>query len=408
MPKVFDPLAMFRQDDEERFEDELENEPVPPKIEKKEEKKEDAPPPKKGKDDSIADLRKAKEAIQKERDEYFQELAELRKLKPLKKVAEHLLKKTNKETIEEADVDEHLINKNRKRKQQIEELDKAIKNKDLALKEISIENSDEWKTEYVKPIRKAADNIFTIIANQYEDAEGNIKTREEALTKGLMNQLVSLDKDGNPRQPLEIKGIVSKFRKAYEEKTGLEYEMPSLKEIVEAVETVHINIARAEKAKSNWNEELEKKNKERIFEEAQREKTFITKELEGRDYEISKLKESQDIKELKEVIGDEDEVFAAFNEEHEFLKKGIRKDPDFKQRGYPELIKSLGKAKLFDKLVEKFKALQTENGELKKYRDAGLPPPKGKKPGESDRNRDQPKEITKDSILAMFKDPDEG
>jgi hypothetical protein len=399
MPKEFDPLSMFR--DEQDIEDVI----VPPKKDDAmPPKKEDnaPPPPKKGKEDSIADLRKAKEVIQKEKEDLERELADLRGLKPLKKVADYLKTKTKKDSLEEGDVDEY-ITRNKTRKQKTDELEKSLKTKDQALKEISIEHSDEWKTEYVKPIQKAAANIFTIIANQHEDKDGKIVTREEALTKGLMNQLVSLDKDGNPKQPLEIKGIISKFRKAYEEKTGLEYEMPSLKEIVEAVETVHINIARADKAKANWNEELESKNKERIFEEAQKEKTFIKKELEGRDYLVSKLKGSQDIKDLKEIIGDEDEVAAAFDEEHEFLKKGVRKDSDYKPRGYDALVKSLGKAKLFDKLVEKFKALQSENEELKTQRNSGLPPAKGKKPGENERNRDQPKEVTKDNILDMFK-----
>lgn len=398
MPKEFDPLSMFK--DEQDLEDVI----TPPKADDvTPPKKEEVVPPKKGKDDSIADLRKAKEAIQKERDEFEKELTELRKLKPLKKVGDYLASKTKKESLAEEDVDEY-ISRNKTRKQKVEELDKSLKNKDQALKEISIEHSDEWKTEYVKPIQKAAANIFTIIANQYEDADGNIKTREEVLTKSLMNQLVSLDKDGNPKQPLEIKGIISKFRKAYEEKTGLDYEMPALKEIVEAVETVHINIARADKAKANWNQELENKNKERIFEEAQKEKVFIEKEIAGRDYLVSKFKDSQEIKDLQEIIGDDDEVVAAFNEEHEFLKKGVRKDADYKPRGYPELVKSLGKAKLFDKLVEKIKTLQSEYDELKSQRDSGLPPSKGKKPGELDRNRDQPKEITKDNVLDMFKE----
>lgn len=404
MPKDdFDPLAMFRDSSE------LEEEIItPPKKDdetppKKEEKKEEAAPPKKGKEDSIADLRKAKEAIQKEKEELEREVAELRKLKPLKKVGEYLTSKTKKEALEDADVDEY-INRNKTRKQKVEELDKTLKNKDQALKEISIEHSDEWRNDYVKPIQKAAANIFTILANQYEDKDGKVKTREEELTKSLMNQLVSLDKDGNPKQPLEIKGIVSKFRKAYEERTGLDYEMPSLKEIVEAVETVHVNLARADKAKQNWNEELEKKSKERIFEESQKEKKFIEKEIEGRDFLISKLKDSQEIKELKDIIGDEDEVAAAFDEEHEFLKKSIRKDSDYKPRGYDSLIKSLGKARLFDKLVEKMKTLQSDYDEIKKQRDSGLPPAKGRKPGESDRNREPTKEVTKDNILDMFKE----
>ncbi len=402
MSKEFDPLAMFRDDnlEEEIIPPKKEEEVVPPKKEEQ-----NPTPPKKGKEDSIADLRKAKEAIQRERDELEKELSELRKLKPLKKVNDYITAKTKKDFLAEEDVDEY-INRNRTRKQKVEELDKSLKTKDMALKELSIEHSDEWKTEYVKPIQKAAANIFTIIANQYEDSkDGKIKTREEGLTKELMNKLVSLDAEGNPKTPLEIKAIVSKFRKEYEEKTGLEYEMPSLKDVVEAVETVHVNIARADRAKANWNEEIDKRKKEKIFEEAQKEKAFISKEIEGRDYLVSKLKESDDIKSLSEIIGDEDEVVAAFNEEHEFLKKGVRKDPDYKPRGYDSLVKSLGKAKLFDKLVEKLKSVQQENEELKKYRDSGLPPPKGKKPGDSER-REQQKEITKDNLLDIFKDPD--
>lgn len=406
MSKEFNPLDMFRDPDE------LEEEIVPPLKKddstppKKDDEQPPPAPPKKGKDDSIADLRKAKEAIQKEKEELEKELADLRKLKPLKKVAEHLQKKTKKESLEDSDVDEY-IDRNKNRKKRAEELEVAVKNKDLALKEISIEHSDEWKTEYVKPIQKAAANIFTVIANQYEDADGNVKTREEGLTKELMNKLVSLDKDGNPKTSLEIKGIIAKFRKAYEEKTGFDYEVPPLREIVEAVETVHINLARADKAKANWNEELQKKNKERIFEESQKEKAFIEKEIAGRSYLVSKLKDSQDVKEIKDILGEDDEVVAAFDEEHEFLMKGLRKDADFKPRGHDALVKSLGKAKLFDKLAEKYKKLQSEYDELKSQRDAGLPPPKGKKPGESDRNREPKVELNKDNLLDMFKDNDE-
>lgn len=395
--EVIDPLKMFR-DDFSVQDDELEERGDPPK---KEEKKEVVQPPKKGKDDSIADLRKAKEALQKERDELQRERDELLGLKPLKKVAEHLKKKANKDSIEDADVDEY-INRNKTRKQKVEELDKTVKNKDQAIKELSIEQSEEWQTDYVAPIKKAASNIFTIIANQHEDGDGKIKTREEQLTKQFMNELVALNADGHPKQPLEIKGLLNKFRKTYEEKTGLDYEMPSVKELVEAIESVHINIAKADKAKKNWNQELENKSKERIYEEAQKKKAWTDKELQGRDFLISKLKDSDEVKELKEIL-DEEEVITAFDEEHEFLKKGVREDPDYKPRGYDVLVKSLGKAKLFDKLVEKFKSLTSENETLKKQRGSGLPPPKGRKPGEGEERR-HPQEITKDNVLDFLKD----
>ena len=99
---------------------------------------------------------------------------------------------------------------------------------------------------------------------------------------------------------------------------------------------------------------------------------------------FNKLKESDEIKSIVEVFGENSEidVISVAASEHEFLQKGISQDKEFKPRGYGPLVMSLAKGKLFDELAKELTKIKKENEILKKKIASGLPPPKGVKKSE--------------------------
>jgi len=371
MSKKFDPLGMFHENPEpEPKPGDKKPEDKKPEDKKPEDKK---PEDKKTKDESFAELKAARDKALADKKQLEEELKELRAIKPLKKVADYLKLKSKKDEIEDGDVDS-FIETNKDRKKKLSELDEKVKLKDQAIKELSIENSDEWQEDYVKPIKKSATNIFTIISNVDEKGE----VREKDLTDSLIREIVSLDAEGNPKTPVEVKGIFARFKKKYEEKTGLDYDPPKLSEVIESIETYHSKILSATKARQNWDKEVEEKKKSAIFQQSKEEEAFIKKEVSSRDYVFNKLKESNDFVGIKEVI-DEEELNTFAKEEHSFLQSGLMKEKDYKPRGYDSLILSLTKGKAFDSLSAKYKELQKENESLKSKLKGGLPPHRGDK-----------------------------
>lgn len=335
--------------------------------EKAEKEKNDKEKSKKTKEDNIAELKAARDKAQKEFEKAQERLKELEGLEPLKKVAEHLKKKKGKESLAEEDVDE-FIETNRTRKKTLTEFEQKLKEKDQTVKELEIEKSDEWKNEYVAPIQKAATNIYTTLAQIGEDG----KVVGEELTKGLMNELAKLDDKGNPKTPLEIKQIMRKFQREFFDKTGIEYDAPSIPEISEGIEKYHSRLKIAFEAKKNWSEAQEKRKKEQLFEMSQKEKETIEKELKGRDYVFNKVINSDEVKSIAEIVGDE--FVEAFKTEHEYMQGILKRDENSKPRGYDGLIQSLAKGKAFDTLLGKFRDLQKRVEELESDLDSSIPP----------------------------------
>lgn len=395
MSKTVDPIRAFRStftpDD-----DELEIDPKDKKEEgdKKDIKKED-PPKKKEKEDNIAELRTARDKALAEKKALEDELKELRSLKPLKKVADHLKTKKGKQELADDDVEE-FISVNRERKKSVEDLKGKLKNKDQEVKQLEIERSDEWKSDFIEPIKKSAANIYTIFAN----IDGDGKVKEEDLTKALMRDVVALDDKGNAKTPIEIKAAIARFKKIYEEKTGLDYEAPKMSEITSSIEDYHSKCFKADKAKKEWQKTLEEREKERVFESSQKQSAFTKKELESRDYLFGKFVESEEFKSMSELAGEE--VVALAKEEHAFLQSGLRGDPEYKQRGYESLVTSLAKARAYDIIGQKLKAAQAENESLKKKLKSGLPPSKGFKGQDGEKDEEMiPKDKFVDPITAF-------
>lgn len=389
MAKTIDPLGFLRGSSvEEKEEDDV--------IIKKDDKKEDdviiKKEEKKSKEDSIKDIVKARDEATERAKKLEEELKSLRGIAPLKKVAEHLKKKTGKEDIEETDVDEY-IERVRNRKKSLQEKEEALKKKDVEIKMMNIESSDEWQSDFVTPIRKAANNIFTTLANVGEDG----KVKAEGLIKNAMSEIASLDDEGNAKTPIEIKAILSKLKKKYEDETGLDYDAPRINDIVSSVEEYHTRVFKADAAKKDWESERDQKKKEKIIESSQKEREFIKKEKESRDWIFDKeVKASDDVSTIKKVLGSEIDSYIA--EEHKFLQDGLLRVDGYTPRGYGPLVLSLAKGKALDSAIAKIQSMQTEIDSLKKKMQSGLPKSKGQSSSDDDDGKEVKRSDVKDPL----------
>ena len=120
-------------------------------------------PAPKTKEDNIKALKQQKEAAEKQAEELRKENEKLQKLKRLEKISDYIKQKKGKEDIDDEDVEEY-ITRNKTRKQDLEKISKDHQEKDLALREYSIEHSEEWKV-YKKNIEKSSDILKTTIIN---------------------------------------------------------------------------------------------------------------------------------------------------------------------------------------------------------------------------------------------------
>ena len=386
--KNVDPTAFLSKPEASK---EDENDPPASK------KDDDKPTPAKELKNQLEKTKKERADIQKKFEEAEARIKELEaktgeasELEALRPVADYLKKKAGK--LDADVVEKELIQKNRERKKQLVEKDEKLSLKDKQIQEISIEYSEEWQEEYVKPINKSRDNLVASIVNL--DNKGQVRSPE--LMHSLMQRLVTVNEKGEPKTSLEIKQELKSFANDYEKKTGLEYEFPILREVVDAVAAFHGNIMEASKAKANWHEATENKRKEREFEEAQKRQISVKKEIEARDYYFSKYKSDIRTEDLEDILDDPDIFITAATEEHKYLKGALSGDGSVQPRQYNEFIDLAAKGKMFDSLTKKIRELQDELKSFKK--DDKSPKFNG---GAKPQNKDQGK-ITKDNIPAGY------
>ena len=306
-----------------------------------------------------ADIQKKFEEAEARIKELEAKTGEASELEALRPVAEYLKKKAGK--LDADVVEKELIQKNRERKKQLVEKDEKLSLKDKQIQEISIEHSEEWQEDYVKPINESRDNLVASIVNL--DNEGKIRNPE--LMHSLMQRLVMVNDQGVPKTSLEIKQELKAFANEYEKKTGLEYDFPILREVVDAVSVFHNKVISASKAKADWQQSVENKRKEREFEQVQQRQSSIKKEIEARDYYFNRYKADLKIDELEDILDDPDDFIAAAAEEHKFLKAALSGDSSIQPRQYNEFIDLAAKGKMFDALTKKVRELQRE---LKSFR----------------------------------------
>ncbi len=315
------------------------------------------------KDLNTAALKAKKIALEKEVEDLKKQITESQELKPLSKIAEYLKQKEGK--VDEESVNK-FIEKGKERKKQLLDLDGKYKEKDAKLKEIDITLSDEWVENFAKPIAKASDSLTATLANI--DNEGKIKHPE--LIEEFKQLLIQTDKEGKPRTSVQIKALTQKFADKYHELTKEEYEVPRINDIVDSVNSLVDGYVKAVTTKSNWNEYLKERQKEKAFEKAKQEEVLTRKELEGRQYMVNKVIEDFDYKSLEGIV-EKDEVEEIAKKHHDFFTKLAKGEE--KSLGYDTIIAKITKADLYDKLVEENKKLRSDLANEKKKSKSGLP-----------------------------------
>lgn len=357
---TFDASAFLKVSSNPNKPSDIKPDPEPAKKdEKKSDEAESPAPEKKTKEDNAKALRQAKEAAERELADLKKENEKLKKLKSLEKISNYLSEKKGGEFTEE-DVEEY-IKRNKDRKGELENLRNDYIQKEAALKEFSIEHSDEWKNHYHKNIQESSALLRTTIIN----VSGDGAIRAPIATQKFMTAIASLKKDGDnvrPLNPLEIKSELSKFKKEFEEEAGVDYEAPGLTDLVKASENFHKDIDSANRAKQNWGKAVEDRKKAKLYEESKQRELESKQELEGRNFLVSKLKEDEGIKNIRTYVEDIDTFI---KEEHGFMTD-VYLGKDVTLRGYDSLVSALAKAKASDKLIE---ALKAKDAEIKKLRD---------------------------------------
>lgn len=328
--------------------------------------KKDDPPKKdkivKDEKTQIRELAEAKKRLELENADLKKKFEENQKLSKLSPIADYLDKKHGKVDDESVNI---FIEKNRSRKKQLEEKERIIKEKDGALKQLSIFESDEWKQDYQAPVEQSRDLIFANIANT--DSEGNVKNPE--LINSLYQQITQLDKDGNHLSSLKIKAIVKKFSDDYVQKTGEEYDVPRINDIVDSVNQLSSRVKKANAALHSWKEVQEQKSKEKAFEDQKKKEALLKREIEGTEYVFSQAVNQFDYKSIDNIF-DRDEVkerMENYHNEIKSIKKGDRSAFE-----YDDLLTKLSKADLFDALVSKYRDLEKKLEEEYNIVNSGL------------------------------------
>lgn len=329
-----------------------------------------------GKEESIKALRDKKDKLERELNEARERAASLEEFTSFKEVRDYLKQKTGKDKITEEEVRSYIA-KNKDRKEKLTKLEKAFAEKEAQIKELSIEHSDEWKSIYVKGIQDSITNINVTVANY--DSDG--KPRAPELTNKFIRSITNLNEDGTPKNAIQIKSMLSAFRKEYFDATGMDYEAPSIPELVKSVENINSSIAKANEARKNWDLTQDQIKKERIYNQAQEQKRKVEIEKTNRDLMVKDYRSTEEFQRLNTELDNSYETF--LQEEHSFMNQ-VLEDPSKGQRGYNQLVASLAKAKLVDKAMDIIKQKDAEITKLKQQIEKGRPPRGGPtKPNQS-------------------------
>lgn len=307
-------------------------------------------PPKKGKDDQVGELRIQRDALAKENEELKKAKDELDKIKGLKPVAEYVEKKFGK-------VDEDAVNKfiqaNKERKNKLTDLEKKYQEKELTVRELHILQSDLWRDEYAAPMQKADQDLFATIA--MVDAEGKIRY-PELFTK-LKTKLLTTDKDGKPKNSVEIKQALKEFATEFKQVTQEDYEIPKLTDVTVATEQAYKKYTAAVIAKQNWDKTVEEKQKEKLYDSTKKQERDNETVILQRNKVLDLVKNEFKYEELDGVF-EEDKVKEEFDKVHTYVVKVMKGEE--KQTEYPVFLQKMAKASMFEELLEKYKDLETK------------------------------------------------
>lgn len=353
---------------------------VPPENPPKDkEPKDKEPKDEKGK--QFAELKRAKERAEKaladkekEIEDFKKKLNETNEFAPLKPIAEHIKAKFKAEKIDEEVVNK-FIEHNRTRKKTLQEKEAEVAKKEETIKLLNLEQSQEWRDGYVKPLQESRNALFATLANI--DDKGEVKNAK--IIESLLGELIQLDKDGNPLNPIQVKQKVVAFAKKYEEATGEEWDMPPIGMINSSIKDFASKVVNAATARKNWSQALEQAKKEELYTQAKNHEETIKRETASRNFVTDKVIREFDFTQFEGIL-DEDDFTDAIRENNNYFIKLLKGDKEVQKKQYPDMLIELAKASKFDAVIARIRELEQELDKMKEINKGGLPQRGGRKP----------------------------
>jgi len=334
---------------------------------------------KKDKDESIQDLRKSRDTYKSKVKELTDQLDSATKTSnpALKKVADYIKDRYGDLTEEAVD---KFINKNKTRKEAVQKLEDLLKEKDERVKQYSIIESDEYKSQYGKPLHDSAIAVLASITM----FDGDGKPMMPEIFQRYHSEIL---KSADEMDAAKLKSIIARIKSEFQEETGEQYEAPSIGALMADVRNYANLSDKARSAIKNW-EETRKQEREKQIREQSEQFEKSQKELRRRRRRLAEqAMEEFDLDSVEGVI-EEDDVAQLFNSELRYIEEGM--DDNAKLRPFNVTLTDQVKARMFDKMLPRFKELMEELNIKEKRKRESLEPgsKKGKEKGGEEDKKD--------------------
>lgn len=329
-----------------------ENEPPKPEDQQQQQKEQQKKP---SHIENINELKKKKDLLEARVKELEEDAKSKKQIideyNVVKPIVDHI--KTKEQKLDNESVNNY-INRQKERKKVVEEYGQKLTEKEKRLQEIEITSSDLWKNEYEIPLIKAKDAFVATLTNV--DSEG--KPRHPELVEHLVESLSKVnEKTGEPLNAMQIRAIVAKFAKEYEDNTGIPYEVPTILEIKDSLDMFIGKYKESYVAKQNWKKVSEEKRVKELAKMSEEQKRRMQEELSARDLLITETINNIDYSEFQEAFQKDDVMLQIQNEHKHFVDSMTGKTA---QRDYHEHVVLSAKGKLFDKLISEFKSVKDQ------------------------------------------------
>jgi hypothetical protein len=334
-----------KEDDDDGFTFDLDDEDdKKDDVTKEEEKKEEKKPVKKTKEDSLADLRKQRDALNEENVKFKDIIGE----------ADPAIIKQLKSFIDEnfeGDIPTEdsviaFLDDTKQLKEENEKLKKELSDREGKIKDLDIRSSAEFNEQYIKPLQNAAADLQVEISNI--DANGEVLAPDA--TRAFHAYLMKQDK----MDSMQMKKLLAKFSSDFEKETGQKYDAPSVSAAMSSYRSFKTHDAKMSQAYQNWENEkkntIEKQSKLTQEQLAMQDKNNRDERKAGaikalRSFDLNTLEGIHSKEELEKTVR------ATYQE-----MEGIIQDHS-KLPTYDVTMQRAVKAKLYDEVIVKYNEL---------------------------------------------------
>jgi hypothetical protein len=324
----------------------------------KSKKKED----KKTKEESLAELRKARDE-ERERNKRYKEVfgdADVSLYKPLiELISEQIEGPVTQEAIVE--VLEGIKNKD----SVVSDLNQRLQEQDKTITELDIRHSPEFKKKFIEPYQEADRNLLIEFANL--DEKGNIlgEKSTSSFHRYLTENIDKVD-------AAAVKAQLAKFARDYEAETGEKPELPTVSALMSSVRDFRSKRNDMQEAFSDWGNKKKKAQEEEAAEEERNRELNIKRNKRERKNLATKAFQDFDHDSIEDIANQLDvSISDLFTEE---FKKGEDIFDGKDAPAYDFMIQRGVKAQLFDKFLPELKRLRDFEKEVLEREREGLPP----------------------------------